>query len=258
MADFSPAETQCSITGVDSDPDWGMVEPGGSLGRFLRRSKGALFEALTAGGPVNFSIVLSPEDALSPIDGACSAIGAAYDDLLAYRMAGNHSAVATPVMRLHRADFTGSELEKWLGKRGIHYDQLLFIDDVEEVLSLASTAKVDTIITVNPLKLPSRAPGPFKDLPGGKDDVPGARGCHASAAAARLLIRAADLVPAGRARLFASGPAAYDQAFKDAVALLRDALLDITGNLDPRLRGPVWCNADAEVLKAIDALRASE
>eukprot|EP00928_Gymnodinium_smaydae_P028876 TRINITY_DN21903_c0_g1_i2.p1 TRINITY_DN21903_c0_g1~~TRINITY_DN21903_c0_g1_i2.p1 ORF type:complete len:146 (+),score=25.58 TRINITY_DN21903_c0_g1_i2:125-562(+) len=140
---------------------------------------------------------------------------------------------------------------------------LLFLDDVRDVVAAAEAAASDGIVRleVARVELEPVFPSLCADYAG----APGALGCYSSYVAARLLARAADLVPAARpgarrgtgaaqARLFSSGPAAEDELFTQILSLVGGAIETTTANFDPELEGVRWCVADSDVMDAIRAL----
>lgn len=228
------------------------------MGGFLKTCKSRLFEALGGGGVCDLRLVVGPEDdcetlhlALLPsgqrpedaaaIDDVVSTIGASYDELLGVRASRRTSAIAVPVFRLRRADFANSPLETWLAGHGLCEEVLLFFDDAEIVLELARDKKAGGSDAVQESEGCSAAQAvQLQEVvltrePVRSDESPGACGCRSALVAWRLLERTSALAPAGRSRLFATGPGAEDPMLLDVLRLLREGILGTTDGLDPCL-----------------------
>eukprot|EP00927_Polykrikos_kofoidii_P069456 TRINITY_DN64939_c0_g1_i1.p1 TRINITY_DN64939_c0_g1~~TRINITY_DN64939_c0_g1_i1.p1 ORF type:complete len:276 (+),score=40.73 TRINITY_DN64939_c0_g1_i1:92-919(+) len=244
-----------------SDSVWGD-----GLEGFLKRSKVAMFECLQTSAGCDLRFVVGPENA-RPIDGACAVIAAAYDDLLGLRENGRDTVVSLPVLNLRRDDFGRTRLEEWLSRRGFTDQELLFLDDVEEILKFStpvghnsSGVNEDTKSVSTGEKRLER--GTVASAPRPRDEfdalLPGAYGLFSAAVAGRLLTRAASVAPAGRGKLFATGIAAEDPLYLGILGLLRDAVIEETGNFDPRLQGRNWSVADSDMAKAILVILQSQ
>jgi len=233
---------------------------GNVLADYLKNGKAAFFEALASKEPCDVRLVVGP-DGGADIDGVCCTVGAAYQQLLELRATGRASVISVPVLRLRRGSFLDSPLEQWLAGRGLVADALLFSDDAEEVLQLlardadisphsvitetANSGECRRVERADAVTMDATVAGLERTC-----NISSGSSCFCYAVLERLLGHASELVPAGRSRLFVTGPAGEDLIFLEVLRLLRDAVLDTT------MKSPEQVDAEAssDLMNALKAV----
>jgi len=228
---------------------------GHALVDYLKSSKLALFEALASKEPCDVRLVVGP-DGGADIDGVCCTVGAAYQQLLDLRAAGRASVICVPVLRLRRGSFLDSPLEQWLAGRGLVAEALLFSDDAEEVLQLLARDAdvsphnvISDVVDSGDLRQVEKAMAVSTSLERTCSTSSGTS-CYSHGVLDRLFGHASELVPAGRSRLFVTGPAGEDLVFLEVLRLLRHAILDTT------MKSPEQLDAEtnSDLMRALAAV----
>eukprot|EP00930_Biecheleria_cincta_P060651 TRINITY_DN46276_c0_g1_i1.p1 TRINITY_DN46276_c0_g1~~TRINITY_DN46276_c0_g1_i1.p1 ORF type:complete len:261 (+),score=43.08 TRINITY_DN46276_c0_g1_i1:164-946(+) len=229
------------------------------LCKLLHHWKSTLFESLITGERSILTLVLDPrEKNLAMLDGSCAVlVGACLEHL---KM---HSATSVKDLPMYMApvlpctidEFRGSETETFLKKRGIGYDVLVFLDDVEEIMELSAQSHVDPdfacridLIYVDGPPATTLAATP----------TAGSLGLHVSWGAFVLLEKLGLLVPSRVGPALFIGSIAHtdsqEGALREVLQLAMEAMLELTQQLDAKLEGTVWNRTDGDLVTAIEAI----
>ncbi|CAE8611842.1 unnamed protein product [Polarella glacialis] len=192
-----------------------------------------------------------------PIDGSCSAIVTAC--LMHLKICktlrddpSGKPMFLTPVFPFTSAEFIGSPTERWLKKHGITHEVLVLLDDVGEVMPLAPLSQVDPSfaarIDIVQVELPK--PTVLAATP-----TAGSCGLLVSWSAYTLLEQVSLLVPArcGQELFMGAidGAGGEETAVKESLQLAREAVMELTGNLNAKLGGQLWNQTDSDLVVAL-------
>ncbi|CAE8714506.1 unnamed protein product [Polarella glacialis] len=245
--------TRCSMPpAVDRHGLFGYQQLHDLLGKW----KTALFEGLASGENCILTLVVGSADT-PPIDGSCSAIVTAC--LMHLKICktlrddpSGKPMFLTPVLPFTSAEFIGSPTERWLKKHGITHEVLVLLDDVGEVMPLAPLTQVDPSfaarIDIVQVELPK--PTVLAATP-----TAGSCGLHVSWSAYTLLEQVSLLVPArcGQELFMGAidGAGGEETAVKESLQLAREAVMELTGNLNAKLEGQLWNQTDSDLVVAL-------
>mmetsp|Transcript_6693 Transcript_6693/g.11932 ORF Transcript_6693/g.11932 Transcript_6693/m.11932 type:complete len:257 (+) Transcript_6693:44-814(+) len=229
------------------------------LNKLLHHWKSHLFQGLISGEKCVLKLVIGSQD-VDLIDAASSAIAGACNEHLQICKLETEGLsdlpiYMAPVIPVSHEKFVGSAAEAFLKKQGLGFDVLVFLDDVQEVIGLSEQSHVDPNFAARIDLIYTGGPPPTTAA---ATPTAGSCGLHVSWGAFTLLEKLGLLVPSR------CGPAIFmgeiygtngrELALKDCLTLARDAMLELTRQLDAKLEAVLWNRTDNDLVEAIGAI----